>query len=136
MTEKIKIVLITADVVTAIALGTATVVLGNSLMKEKIRVSEKQKELDILKINLHKMEDFMEWEIDYMQDKINLNMIKLNTTDILRFGEKEMREAEAITKVYVEEDILKGLRKRVATVRKLLGEEKKEEIRYEKNEYI
>ncbi|MDF2841637.1 MAG: hypothetical protein K0R00_63 [Herbinix sp.] len=102
-------------------MGLITAYTTKRLSEEKIKNIKKGQEVETLKTNLNKMEDFMEWEISYMEDKINLNMIQLRSVDMYRFAERELKEIKGVTEVYAKEELLAGIRQRVNTIRTLLN---------------
>jgi hypothetical protein len=114
-------VIIGSAVVGSVAVTTMT---HKQLTTEKLNTAKKEKEVELLKNNIEKMQDFMEWDLQYMQDKINLNMIELGPEDLHRFGEKELREVREKTKEYAEKELLPRVKSRVEETRKLLKEHK------------
>jgi hypothetical protein len=107
-------------------LGAFAAFTSKKLVDQKTETIKKEHELEILKTNMLKMEDFLEWEIDYMEDKINLNMVRLKAEDMKRYGETELKEVIAQTKTYVENDILHSIRERTSKMRALIKQNEDE----------
>lgn len=92
------------------------------MIKAKLELKDKENEVKILKSEISKLQDFLEWDLDYMEDKINLNMIELTGASIRHFADKELIEIKEQTKKYTETELLNSIRERIQEIRKLVKE--------------